>query len=233
MAIFKTHKNDNYSIISNGILQDKGISLEAKGLLIQMLSLPKDWNYSIGGLSSINKEKIQKIGRILKELKENSYVIVTKKCPNQTKTGRYEYVYDIYEERQKNKISKTSACFQEDCIQGLENECLINNINNNKINKLNNNKYKKPKLEEIEEYCKSRNNNVDPKKFYDYYEVNNWIDNKGNKVKNWKQKIITWEGRSKDNSDLPNWFNKDIKEQEVSDETKKELEEMFKEFKDE
>lgn len=72
-------------------------------------------------------------------------------------------------------------------------------LDNNNINTNNNNKkeiykerFKKPTLEDITEYCKSRNNNIDPKTFFDYYEVNNWKD-----VKNWKQKIITWEMHDK------------------------------------
>lgn len=50
-----------------------------------------------------------------------------------------------------------------------------------------------PTLEEIENYCKLRKNNIDPQKFYDYFNASGWVDSKGNKVKNWKQKIITWE----------------------------------------
>lgn len=50
-----------------------------------------------------------------------------------------------------------------------------------------------PTLEEITEYCDSRNSPVDPKAFYDYYTAGQWKDAKGNKVQNWKQKIITWE----------------------------------------
>lgn len=51
-----------------------------------------------------------------------------------------------------------------------------------------------PTLEEVMEYCSERKNNVDPKKFYDYYSVANWKDAKGNPVKNWKQKMIAnWE----------------------------------------
>jgi len=50
-----------------------------------------------------------------------------------------------------------------------------------------------PTLEEIEQYCKDRNSSVDPKTFYDYFSAGNWHDSKGNPVKNWKQKIITWE----------------------------------------
>ena len=28
--------------------------------------------------------------------------------------------------------------------------------------------------------------------FFEYFETGNWIDSKGNKVKNWKQKLLTW-----------------------------------------
>lgn len=70
------------------------------------------------------------------------------------------------------------------------NKCLNNNINAIK------GKFIPPTLEDIEQYCKERNNGVDAKKFYDYYSVNDWKDNKGNQVKNWKQKMIAnWEGK--------------------------------------
>lgn len=60
-------------------------------------------------------------------------------------------------------------------------------------NKPNSNRFTPPTLEEVEEYCKSRGNKVDAKKFYEYFTAGNWTDSKGNKVKNWKQKLITWE----------------------------------------
>lgn len=50
-----------------------------------------------------------------------------------------------------------------------------------------------PTLEEITAYCKERGNDVDPKKFYDYFTAAEWVDGRGNPVKNWKQKVITWE----------------------------------------
>ena len=54
-------------------------------------------------------------------------------------------------------------------------------------------RFTKPTLEEIQAYCQERNNNVDAQKFFDYFSASNWIDSKGNPVRNWKQKIITWE----------------------------------------
>ena len=51
-----------------------------------------------------------------------------------------------------------------------------------------------PTLEEVKAYAVERGSNVDPQKFFEYFETGNWTDSKGNKVKNWKQKFITWEG---------------------------------------
>lgn len=62
-----------------------------------------------------------------------------------------------------------------------------------------------PTLQEVEEYCRERNSCVDPKRFYDYFstpddEGRTWIDSKGNPVRNWKQKIIVWEGSNQNSS---------------------------------
>ena len=48
-----------------------------------------------------------------------------------------------------------------------------------------------PTFEQIKSYIDEKGYNVDPKVFLDFFHPN-WIDSKGNKVLNWKQKIITW-----------------------------------------
>jgi uncharacterized protein YdaU (DUF1376 family) len=55
-----------------------------------------------------------------------------------------------------------------------------------------------PSLQEVSNYCQERKNSVDPKKFFDYYVAGDWKDAKGNSVKNWKQKLLSWEGRNQD-----------------------------------
>lgn len=50
----------------------------------------------------------------------------------------------------------------------------------------------KVSVEEISNYIKEKNLSVDAQQFFDYFEAGNWIDSKGNKVKNWKQKLLTW-----------------------------------------
>lgn len=46
MAVFRVERNKGYTVMSNHHLRNKDLSLKAKGLLSQMLSLPEDWDYS-------------------------------------------------------------------------------------------------------------------------------------------------------------------------------------------
>ena len=81
-------------------------------------------------------------------------------------------------------------------IQNLEKPMhnLNENVNENGNENVNvKHRFIPPTLEEIVQYCQERQNNVDPKKFYDYFSTGNWKDSKGVPVKNWKQKMITWE----------------------------------------
>ena len=58
MAVFRVERNTGYTVMSNHHLRNKELSLKAKGLLSQMLSLPEDWDYTLAGLSYINRESI-------------------------------------------------------------------------------------------------------------------------------------------------------------------------------
>ena len=50
MAVFRVERNKGYTVMSNHHLRNKDLSLKAKGLLSQMLSLPEDWDYTLKGL---------------------------------------------------------------------------------------------------------------------------------------------------------------------------------------
>lgn len=54
-----------------------------------------------------------------------------------------------------------------------------------------------PTLEEVQAYCKERNNNVNAQRFIDYYTSNGWQVGK-NKMKNWKAAVRTWENNNYD-----------------------------------
>lgn len=100
MAVFRVHKTRDFTVMSNHHLRDRNLTLKAKGLLSVILSLPDDWKYSIAGLAAICKEGTSAVKSALQELTDAGYVTVTKLYPNQTETGRIEYVYDIHERPQ-------------------------------------------------------------------------------------------------------------------------------------
>jgi hypothetical protein len=96
-TICRVNKNQNYTVMSNYHLRSKNLSLKAKGLLCIVFSLPDDWDYSIAGLVAICKESVSAVKSALAELKEWGYLTVTKLTPEQTESGRIEYVYDFFE----------------------------------------------------------------------------------------------------------------------------------------
>ena len=127
MAVFKVEKTKNFTIMSNHHLQNKNLSLKAKGLLSYMLSLPNDWDYSLAGLVANSKESKTSIRNTLNELKENHYLSVTKLYPNQTESKKIEYIYNIYEEPHlEPSMQKQDTENQYLSFQSLENNTQIN-----------------------------------------------------------------------------------------------------------
>ena len=74
-----------------------------------------------------------------------------------------------------------------------------NNINNNINNNISVSRFVKPKVEEIESYCKERNNSVDAQQFFDYYESKGWKVGKS-PMKDWKSAVRTWERNNFNNN---------------------------------
>ena len=74
MSVFRVEKNKGYTVMSNHHLRNRTLSLKAKGLLSQMLSLPGDWDYTLQGLAQINKESIDAIREAVRELERAGYI---------------------------------------------------------------------------------------------------------------------------------------------------------------
>ena len=130
MAIIRMNKSSDYTVMSNTHLKEKNMSLKAKGLLSLMLSLRDDWEYSVEGLVSICKENKTAVKGALDELKKFNYLKVTKLLPNQTETGRIEYIYDVFEKPQqdieKQEVENLGVEILDVEIQALENVPQLN-----------------------------------------------------------------------------------------------------------
>lgn len=96
-SVVRVHKNTDFTIMSNHHLRNQKLSLKAIGLMSKILGLPCDWNYSIAGLVKICKEGETAVRAALHELIDERYVYLEKLPPNYSKSGRFEYVYHIYE----------------------------------------------------------------------------------------------------------------------------------------
>lgn len=92
--VFRVHKNENYTTMSNYHLRDKGLSLKAKGLLSLMLSLKDDWDYSTKGLTTLSSDGETSVRGALKELEICHYL---KRTPIRVGGIIKDWDYDIYE----------------------------------------------------------------------------------------------------------------------------------------
>ena len=98
MAVFRVERNKGYTVMSNHHLRNKELSLKAKGLLSQMLSLPEDWDYTLAGLSYINRESIDAIRTAVWELEKAGYI--TRRQGRDEKGKMTSIEYTIYEQPQ-------------------------------------------------------------------------------------------------------------------------------------
>lgn len=90
----------NYAVIPKSFIKDKLLSLKAKGLLAVMFTLPDEWDYSLKGLCKITNCGETQIRNTLNELKLLGYLDIEKK---KNSLGQFEYTYNIYIERKKER----------------------------------------------------------------------------------------------------------------------------------
>ena len=96
MAVFRVERTRDYTVMSNHHLKNKDLSLKAKGLLSQMLSLPENWDYTLAGLSAINRESKDAIRSAVNELEKAGYIRRRQTVDSRGKFSGNEYI--IYEQ---------------------------------------------------------------------------------------------------------------------------------------
>ena len=105
MAVFRIEKTQNYTVMSNHHLRNVGLSLKAKGLLSQILSLPPNWDYTLKGLSHINRESVDAIRSAVQELERAGYVTRSRERKDNGQLGGTEYVIrEMPQQPDKNNL---------------------------------------------------------------------------------------------------------------------------------
>lgn len=95
MPVFRVSKERDYTVLSNRIFRDRSLSAKAKGILVEMLSLPEEWDYTLKGLSTLFTDGLDSIRKGIQELEEHGYVVRQRRRDAKGRLGGTEYV--IYE----------------------------------------------------------------------------------------------------------------------------------------
>ena len=110
MAQVRVEKSNNFTMILNEVAQNPELSLKAKGLLLYMLSLPSDWDYSIEGLSAKCREGKTAIRGAVAELMEAGHIARSLVRAGGGKLGGYEYVvYDVPRPSSENRTAAEAS----------------------------------------------------------------------------------------------------------------------------
>ena len=261
MAKFKVNKTKDYTIMSNYHLKEKNMSLKAKGLLSVMLSLPDNWDYSIAGLVAISQENETAIKSALSELKQFGYLEVIKLMPNESETGRIDYIYNVYEkpkqEGEKQEVENLPLEILDVENQGQlnTNNRILNNKSNNMniISTINNNIYdflqtelgrtlSSTDIEKVKEWEDNELTRYAVKVaiLNGAYTIN-YIDTI---IYNWQKLGIKSVSQAQEETKRhrdkkigkkidykPEWFDVDIKKEEVETNENNEMEKLLKDFK--
>lgn len=183
---FKQEKLTDFTVIRNSIFKDKTLSIKAKGMACQLLSLPPTWEYSVRGLVGISNDGEASVRSALTELEEHGY-LRREQNREEGKFGKSKYVI--------TDMLKSEKPFVENPL--AENPSAENHAqyNTKELNTKESNTKRyvfiKPAIEDIEDYINEKGYRVDAHKFYDYYESNGWKVGK-NPMKDWKAAIRNW-----------------------------------------
>ena len=126
MAVFRVEKSRDYTVMSNHHLRNTDLSLKSKGLLSQMLSLPEEWDYTLKGLSQINREGIDAIREAIRELERAGYVTRTRVRNEKGQLGTADYVIHEFPVPPKPTLENPTQLNKELSSKDLSNTDLLN-----------------------------------------------------------------------------------------------------------
>lgn len=190
-------KPNYYAVIPANVRYDKELKPNEKLLYGEISALAQKEGYCWASntyFAELYDTSPVSISRYINHLKEKGYIDVQIVYKNNSK--------EI--EKRLIGINRIDNRYYQNCIEGInridnrginrivkENNTSINNININK-RESKERKSPRPSLQDVEKYVEEKKLLVNAKQFFDYFEAGDWKDAKGQIVRNWKQKILTW-----------------------------------------
>lgn len=183
-------------MLSNRLLQDCTLTIEEKGLLVYLLSLPCDWILYKKNLPEKTGESKGTIDRVFKQLQEKKYITSVKVIDNDTKLfkGWNHIVYEV-PTSEETDIRETPTSAFTDLGQSMPIQILNTNTknNNNTNTNIGKSRFSPPSLDEVKAFFREKGYREDVAiKAYNYYSDGNWHDKTNKPVKNWRLKMHVW-----------------------------------------
>ena len=205
-----------FAIIPANVRYDPELSANAKLLYGEVTSLCNKYGYCFASnayFAELYNVSLFTVSRWVSSLVKNGYLFTKVVYKDNTKEIEERRISIVpFDENGNTPLTKNSRGLDEN-VKGVltkmsggldENRKENNKLNNTSINKCMGDEppasapkekrkaFIKPTLEEVKAYCIERKNNVDPQRFFDYYESNGWKVGK-NTMKDWKAAVRTWE----------------------------------------
>ena len=174
-------KPNYYAILTSEVRYSKALTPNAKLLYAEITAL-----CNMNGKCTASTEyfcRLYEVSRVsiqkwLKNLEDNNHI----KRVN------------IYRQGSKEILTRVITLVNTPSKEKLTDNTNINITNTNLTDSNRGSLFKKPTLDDINNYCSKRKNNIDAETFFNFYESKDWLIGK-NKMKDWKACIITWEKR--------------------------------------
>ena len=124
MPRLKKEIHEDFTVVHNAFVRDENLGINARGLLITMLSMPEytrngePWNFSIRGLASMLPDGKQKVQTALNELERCGYLLRRQIIDSKGRFVDLEYVFsdeimpeaiEAYKEKQKSKSNNNGS----------------------------------------------------------------------------------------------------------------------------
>lgn len=123
---------------------------------------------------------------VIKHWRIHNYI--RKDTYNETKYKEEKATLELDENGAYRQLSNDSSTARTRLVDDTSTQIRLDKISKDKISKV----FTPPGVEEVESYCRERNNNIDAQHFVDYYEARNWMLGKV-KMKDWRAAVRTWE----------------------------------------
>ena len=199
--IVKSPNTGNYTTIPNEVCQSNHMTLEEKGLLAYLLSLPSDWVVYRQSLYNQLPDVRFRIDKAFKSLQSKGYIrsVRVHDQGNGKFMGWDHIVHDQpinspictiaevgdHRSRQTPKSAFTEIGDTAPIQRNIDTKEILN------TKKHSTGKFQKPNLNDVMEHFSEKGHPQESERFYNYYEANGWKVGR-NPMKNWKAAAANW-----------------------------------------